>query len=30
VQMALLMRHWPRFVAACGRRYGKVFTLRPR
>jgi cytochrome P450 len=26
--MALLMRHWPRFVAACGRRYGKVFTLR--
>ena len=27
VQMVLLMRHWPRFVAACGRRYGKVFTL---
>ncbi len=28
VQMVLLMRHWPRFVAACGRRYGTVFTLR--
>jgi cytochrome P450 len=22
------MRYWPRFVAACGRRYGKVFTIR--
>lgn len=23
-----MMRYWPRFVAACRRRYGKVFTLR--
>jgi cytochrome P450 len=22
------MRFWPRFVAACGRRFGKVFTIR--
>jgi cytochrome P450 len=22
------MRYWPRFVSACGRRYGKVFTIR--
>jgi cytochrome P450 len=22
------MRYWPRFVAACARRYGKVFTIR--
>jgi cytochrome P450 len=22
------MRYWPRFVKACGRRYGKVFTIR--
>jgi cytochrome P450 family 135 len=28
VQMVLFMRYWPRFVAACGRRYGKVFTIR--
>jgi cytochrome P450 len=28
VQMALFMRHWPRFVTACGRRYGSVFTIR--
>jgi cytochrome P450 len=21
------MRYWPRFVSACGRRYGKVFTI---
>jgi cytochrome P450 family 135 len=28
VQTVLLMRYWPRFVASCGRRYGKVFTLR--
>ena len=28
VQAALMMRYWPRFVAACRRRYGKVFTLR--
>jgi cytochrome P450 family 135 len=28
VQTALLLRYWPRFVAACRRRYGKVFTLR--
>lgn len=27
VQSALLMRWWPRFVSACGRRYGRVFTL---
>jgi cytochrome P450 family 135 len=28
VQTALMLRYWPRFVAACRRRYGKVFTLR--
>jgi cytochrome P450 len=28
VQTALILRYWPRFVAACRRRYGKVFTLR--
>jgi cytochrome P450 len=28
VQAALLLRYWPRFVSACRRRYGSVFTLR--
>jgi cytochrome P450 family 135 len=28
VQAALMLRYWPRYVSACGRRYGKVFTLR--
>jgi cytochrome P450 family 135 len=28
VQAALLLRYWPRYVAACRRRYGKMFTLR--
>jgi cytochrome P450 len=28
VQAALVLRHWPRFVAACHHRYGEVFTLR--
>jgi len=28
VQAALMWRYWPRFVAACRRRYGSVFTLR--
>jgi cytochrome P450 len=28
VQAALMMRYWPRFVAACGHRYGHVFTVR--
>src|ERR1700754_4464864 len=28
VQLVLFMRYWPRFVVACGRRYGKVFTIR--
>lgn len=28
VQTALILRYWPRFVAACRRRYGKAFTLR--
>lgn len=28
VQTALMVRHWPRFVSACRRRYGDVFTLR--
>ncbi|MHA3022773.1 cytochrome P450 [Mycobacterium sp. BMJ-28] len=27
-QAALFLRYWPRFVAACHRRYGDVFTLR--
>ena len=28
VQTALVLRYWPRYVAACRRRYGSVFTLR--
>ncbi|MGX9789672.1 cytochrome P450 [Mycobacterium sp. MMS18-G62] len=28
VQLVLFMRYWPRLAAACGRRYGDVFTLR--
>jgi cytochrome P450 len=28
VQTMLLRQHWPRFVAACERRYGRVFALR--
>ncbi|HPX37263.1 MAG TPA: cytochrome P450 [Mycobacterium sp.] len=28
VQTAVLMRFWPRAVAACRRRYGDIFTLR--
>jgi len=28
VQAMLMLRHWPRFIAACGRRYGGVFTVR--
>jgi cytochrome P450 family 135 len=28
VQAALMLRYWPRFVSACRRRYGGVFTLR--
>jgi cytochrome P450 len=28
VQTAIMLRHWPRFVSACRRRYGDVFTLR--
>ncbi len=28
VQTALMLRYWPRFVTACRRRYGSVFTLR--
>ncbi len=28
VQAALLWRYWPRFAAACRRRYGNVFTVR--
>ncbi|OFB40233.1 cytochrome P450 [Mycolicibacterium sp. (ex Dasyatis americana)] len=28
VQAALMLRYWPRFVSACRRRYGDVFTLR--
>lgn len=28
LQAALLLRFWPRYVAACRRRYGPVFTLR--
>jgi hypothetical protein len=28
VQAALLLMFWPRFVGACARRYGSVFTLR--
>ena len=29
VQTAVFMRFWPRAVAACRRRYGDIFTLRP-
>ena len=28
VQAALMLLYWPRFVSACRRRYGSVFTLR--
>jgi cytochrome P450 len=28
VQAALMVRYWPRFVSACRRRYGSVFTMR--
>jgi cytochrome P450 len=28
LQTIVLLRFWPRFVRACGRRYGKVFTIR--
>lgn len=28
VQMAVMLRYWPRFIAACRRRYGAVFTVR--
>ena len=28
VQAGLMLRFWPRFVAGCRRRYGRVFTLR--
>lgn len=28
VQALLMLRYWPRFVSACRRRYGDVFTLR--
>ncbi len=28
VQAMLMLRYWPRFVAACRHRYGKIFTLR--
>lgn len=28
VQSLLLRFYWPRYVAACGRRYGKAFTLK--
>jgi cytochrome P450 family 135 len=28
VQLIVFMRYWPRFVTACRRRYGKVFTIR--
>jgi cytochrome P450 family 135 len=27
VQTIVFMRYWPRFISACGRRYGKVFTI---
>lgn len=27
VQAAMMLRYWPRFVAACRRRYGSTFTL---
>ena len=28
LQTALMLRYWPRFVSACRRRYGSVFTVR--
>ncbi|WP_333890248.1 cytochrome P450 [Mycolicibacterium gadium] len=28
VQLVLMMRWWPQFVASCRRRYGTIFTLR--
>jgi cytochrome P450 len=28
VQTMLMLRYWPRFVSACRRRYGSVFTVR--
>jgi cytochrome P450 family 135 len=28
LQTIVFMRYWPRFVTACRRRYGKVFTIR--
>ncbi|HEX2286770.1 MAG TPA: cytochrome P450 [Mycobacterium sp.] len=28
LQTLIFMRHWPRFVSACSRRYGSVFTIR--
>ncbi|MGV0816219.1 cytochrome P450 [Mycolicibacterium boenickei] len=28
VQAALMLRYWPRFISACRRRYGDVFTMR--
>jgi len=28
IQLVMMMRWWPQFVAACRRRYGKVFTIR--
>ncbi len=28
IQLVVMLRWWPQFVAACRRRYGKVFTLR--
>jgi cytochrome P450 family 135 len=28
LQTIVFLRFWPRFVRACGRRYGKVFTIR--
>ncbi|MFG1935282.1 cytochrome P450 [Mycobacterium sp. NPDC048908] len=28
LQTIVFLRYWPRFVKACGRRYGKVFTIR--
>ena len=28
VQAALMARYWPRFISACRKRYGSVFTMR--
>ena len=28
LQTVVFLRYWPKFVKACGRRYGKVFTIR--